>query len=292
MNNYILSFTVLFFSFFNLTGCAYLRAKMDAFRLPPPTLQITSVSPTFSKTLGQTLITLRGTLFQKGLRVEIGKNNCESLKVLSDTELNCLAPASPKATVNISVINPDGKTAVLTDSFIYSDQLMSPSISGFMPTNGSTNGSTLLIISGSQFRTGTSVTIGEKPCLSLTVTSASTMTCLTPPGSLGPVKISVTSPEGPTASLNSKYTYSQPETYTALKAEVLTNRCSQCHGNSGGFSTQSYSEILSKVSPGNPAGSLLYQQVANNYMPRNGEPLTPAEKQKIFDWIVDGAKNN
>lgn len=39
-------------------------------------------------------------------------------------------------------------------------------------------------------------------------------------------------------------------------------------------------------------GSLLYQQVASGLMPRGGPPISMPKKQKIFDWILAGAKDN
>ena len=276
----------------HFTSCTYLRAKIAAFRLPPPTLQITSIAPTVSPTAGGIILTIRGTLFKNGIRVVIEKNNCDVVHVVSDTELNCRIPKNPAATVAISVINPNGETALMADSFVYADKLEAPIISKVTPAEGSINGFTILTISGAYFRSGDQVKIGSKSCSSVKVISAGAIECETPAAALGKVNVTLQDSDGATAKLNSAYTYTTPETYSSLKADVLTNRCSSCHGNSGGFSTQIYSQIVSKVSSENPNGSLLYQQVMSGLMPRGGPALLPTEKQKIFDWILDGAKDN
>ncbi len=269
-----------------------MRAKVAAFRAPPPKLQISSITPTQSATSGDITLTLRGTLFKNGSRVLIGKINCASIQFISDTELNCQVPKTFSSTVDISVVNPNGEIATIENSFVFADTFMAPTIHKVTPREGSINGSTVLTISGSNFRSGASVKVGEKSCLSVKLVSAATIICETPPAGPGQVNVTVQDSEGFKAMLNSVYTYAPPETYSALKADVFTNRCSSCHGNSGGFSTQIYSQIISKVSRGNPTGSLLYQQVFSGLMPQGGEPLSQVEKQKIFDWILDGAKDN
>ena len=292
MNKFCSRFTSILFLGLTLHSCTYLRAKIAAFRLPPPTLQISSISPTVSSTAAGSDLTIYGTLFKNGIRVVIGKNNCDAVHVISDTELNCRIPKNSASTVGISVTHPNGETVTMADAFVYADKLAAPVMSKVNPTEGSINGSTILTITGAYFRKGDQIKIGLKSCLSIKVISAGTIVCETPPASSGKANITLQDSDGITTTLNSVYTYTSPETYSALKADIFTNKCSSCHGNSGGFSTQIYSQIFSKVLPGNPNGSLLYQQVASGLMPRGGPLLLPSEKQKIFDWILDGAKDN
>jgi ubiquinol-cytochrome c reductase cytochrome b subunit len=71
---------------------------------------------------------------------------------------------------------------------------------------------------------------------------------------------------------------------------ILQNSCTQCHSN-----IASYSGTLSKVSPGNPANSLIYQHLTGSVqpqMPLGKDPLPKDEIQTIKNWIQDGAKNN
>lgn len=66
---------------------------------------------------------------------------------------------------------------------------------------------------------------------------------------------------------------------------VFKEKCGACHGNAGGFSAGSYSDVMKAVTPGDPAGSELIkvQQVAH---PGN---FTDAELSRVIDWISGGA---
>jgi len=222
----------------------------------------------------------------------IGATFCGSTSFISATEATCLLPAKSSGTYSISITNPDGGSTTLTGGIIYGDVLGPPMVSGVAPTTGSTSGNTAVTISGTQFQTGATVLFDSNSCTSVTVVSANSITCITPAHAAGAVTVTVTNPDAQTNTLSSGYTYVTPPTYTSLKADVLTTRCASCHGSSGGFSTQTYSSIITRVTPGNPSASLLYTRVANDSMPASGGPLTAAQKQKIYDWIMDGAPNN
>jgi hypothetical protein len=68
--------------------------------------------------------------------------------------------------------------------------------------------------------------------------------------------------------------------------EILEARCSACHDW-----TSSYESIVAggRVVPGNPESSRLYQKVASDEMPAEGEKLSPDQKAFIKGWIAAGA---
>lgn len=90
-----------------------------------------------------------------------------------------------------------------------------------------------------------------------------------------------------------------PEKETKFGEQVLPifeNNCATpgCHDGSGQFSLQSYDEISSRVKAGDPRGSELYKvitKLSGNAMPPDG-PLSDAQINAVYTWILQGAKDN
>jgi YVTN family beta-propeller protein len=97
------------------------------------------------------------------------------------------------------VTTPQGTSAVNVpgDEFTYED---APTVTGVAPDNGSTAGGTAITITGTGFIGATAVDIGPaNACTSaFIVVSATSITCTTPPGA-GTVGITVTTPQGTSA---------------------------------------------------------------------------------------------
>jgi len=72
----------------------------------------------------------------------------------------------------------------------------------------------------------------------------------------------------------------------ATVREILDRSCSACHDWTG-----SYDSIVAggRVTPGSPENSLLYQKIATDEMPMEGEKLTADQKAFIKGWIAAGA---
>jgi hypothetical protein len=70
--------------------------------------------------------------------------------------------------------------------------------------------------------------------------------------------------------------------------EVLDRSCSACHDWTG-----SYDSIVAggRVVPGSPEKSLLYQKIATDEMPMEGDKLTADQKAFIKGWIAAGASS-
>lgn len=77
---------------------------------------------------------------------------------------------------------------------------------------------------------------------------------------------------------------------------IFQSRCVGCHGNSGGYSVETYAHLTSKnIVPGNPDQSTLVKYISGinqPQMPLGLEPLTKDQIQTIKNWIKDGAQNN
>ncbi len=82
--------------------------------------EITSVAPVFGPTAGGTVVTILGTGFQFGATVAFGALPGTAASFVSPTSLTAVTPASSgSGPVNVSVTNPSGQVAVLTNGFTY-----------------------------------------------------------------------------------------------------------------------------------------------------------------------------
>lgn len=69
-------------------------------------------------------------------------------------------------------------------------------------------------------------------------------------------------------------------------AQMMQEKCSACHGNSGGFNAGSYEEVIKAVQPGSPEDSLLVQSQQAGVHPGQ---FTEEELQVLVDWVTAGA---
>ncbi len=81
-----------------------------------------------------------------------------------------------------------------------------PTASSFSPTSSGTSGGPTLTIEGTNFITGTSVTVGGVEATDVNVLSGTTLTCTTPVGSPGTASVVVTTAGG-SATAASSFTY-------------------------------------------------------------------------------------
>ena len=90
-----------------------------------------------------------------------------------------------------------------------------PAIATITPASGLPKGGTVLTITGSWLGTTTAVTIGGVPATSFTIVNSSTLTVVTPPSTVGPKPVSVTTAGG-TATRPNGFTYAVPW-YTVIE---------------------------------------------------------------------------
>ena len=122
--------------------------------------------------------------------------------------LCCKTPAGAVGTTSVVVTTPQGSA---TGSFTYVSTL--PTISSYgdaiIPNSGPTTGGTVITITGTNFLTGTTVTVGGNAAASVVVVSSTKVTAITPAGSLGAKHVTVTT-SGGTATANNAFTYIDP----------------------------------------------------------------------------------
>jgi Planctomycete cytochrome C len=93
--------------------------------------------------------------------------------------------------------------------------------------------------------------------------------------------------------------YFQNKILPLIVSSCAKSNCHDAISREDGVELTSYDKIMAggEVRPGNPAGSKLYKVLnetdPSKIMPQPPSfPLTPAEKDLIYKWILQGAKNN
>ncbi len=174
---------------------------------------IASLSAPSGPETGGTALTITGTNFAPGAVVVFSNTggvtasgvNCS---VTASTTISCLTPSFPAGSTTIAVTNVDGQSAS-TSAFVFVASIpfstaTAPSIT---PGTGSTNGGTLVTISGSDFAAGAAVTINGLPADRVAVANVNTIQASVPANPAGLKTVVVTNPSGSGAALAGGYTY-------------------------------------------------------------------------------------
>ncbi len=185
---------------------------------------IDSITPTEGGILGGTLLTITGTQLGATSEVRVGGVPCTGLVVVSPTMVKGVIPPGQAGPAEVTVTTPAGSVTAGT-SFTY----QALSVSSLTPSSGIYLGGTPITISGSYLGGVTSVTIGGIPASNVVAVNSTTVTAVTPVGSLGPQNVVVTGPKG-TATLVGGFSYviiTVPSWATVIEAEpdpaVVTN---------------------------------------------------------------------
>jgi Domain of unknown function (DUF4082)/IPT/TIG domain len=204
-------------------GTASLASGFDYVANPT----VTGVSPSSGPASGGTTVTISGTGFQSGAIVAFGAMLAASVTVNSPTQIQAVTPAGSTGTVSITVTNPDNGAGILASAFTFD------SVGGAQPqiTSATTDpgaagssascvnqlpvGSTAmctLTITGSNFQSGATVTLGAAgAATNVNVVTSTTITATVPTYSTPQtyVNITVTNPGGLSSTLNNGFFYGQ-----------------------------------------------------------------------------------
>ncbi len=204
----------------SLTNANGSSTRLGAFRYhAAPALA--SVAPGRGPAAGGTSVTLTGTGFLLDdagtTQVIIGGFGASSVVVVNDTLLTCLTPGGhPDARVNVVVANANG-SATLVDGFRYNP---APTLTALLPVRGPALGGTTVTLTGSGFVLGSpgpnTVLFGAVPATGVNALNDTTLTCVTPPGTLGAsVDVSLRNANG-TATVTAGFRYTPLPALTAL----------------------------------------------------------------------------
>jgi hypothetical protein len=136
------------------------------------------------------------------------------------------------------VANPFG-SAILKAAFNYYDRLSQPVIESVLPEYGSGEGGAQLTITGTDFASGATVTVGERPATEVEVRLKldtngqpvvhektgrvlTEITCVAPAGKAGPARITVTNRDGGTTFADGLFTYISVPHLTKLEPTAGT----------------------------------------------------------------------
>ena len=162
---------------------------------------VTSVTPLQGSILGGTQITINGTNLTGTTAVKIGGVACTNLQVLSPTLVKAVTPAGSAGEVPISVVTPAG-TLLAPTPFTY----VQLSIASVSPNQGIFSGGTAITITGSFLNGASSVKVGGVSATDVVAVNSTTVTAVTPAGSIGPASVEVTGAKG-TATASGAFTY-------------------------------------------------------------------------------------
>lgn len=151
-----------------------------------PELTFVSLEPAHGPTTGMTTTTLKGTGFQEGLQILFGDTLALFPFVLSDGIVNCTAPPHASGTVDVRILLPDGREAVMEDAFTYQGALRLDSVE---PAQGSPQGGTPVRIRGAGFLQGPTFLFGGRAAVGVEVMDDETALVVTPPGEPGVVSL-------------------------------------------------------------------------------------------------------
>ena len=162
---------------------------------------VTSVTPLQGWILGGTQITINGTNLGGTLAVEVGGVACTSLQVLSSTLVKAVTPAGKSGAVAITIISAAG-IGFAPSPYTY----VQNSIASVTPNQGGFSGGNAITITGAFLNGATSVRIGGVACTDVVAVNSTTVTAVTPAGSVGSASVEVTGPKG-TATAGNAFTY-------------------------------------------------------------------------------------
>lgn len=175
---------------------------------PRPT--ITKLKPREGPATGGTSVTITGTKFAGATAVKFGSTNASSFTVKTATSITAKSPPG-SGTVDVTVTTPEGTSLTSSaDEFHYL-----PVVTKLSPVSGPVGGGTTVTITGAEFTGATSVKFGSIEATSFTISSATSITAVSPVELAGVVNVTVTTPAG-TSPISSKDKFNFTPTVTGL----------------------------------------------------------------------------
>jgi hypothetical protein len=167
---------------------------------------VTKVSPIKGPASGGTVVKITGSGFTGVTTVRFGTQSA-SFTVTSPTKITATAPAQAVGTVDVTVTNGAGTSAVSTvDHFKYT-----PSVTAVTPSKGTIAGGTSVTVTGSGFALGSATIFkfGSPKATAVSCSSSTTCTMHTPPHAAATVNAKATVAGIPSPkSAGDQFTYS------------------------------------------------------------------------------------
>jgi formylglycine-generating enzyme required for sulfatase activity len=157
----------------------------------PCPASISRITPTEGCFVGGTTITITGSYLGTATEVAIGGVPATNVTVNSPTTVTATTPTGILGPAAVSVTTAAG-TYTAPQTFTY----MPASVSSIAPNAGTTAGGSQITITGAYLGLTTGVSIGGAACTGVTVVNATTVTAMTPAGTLGNADLVISGGKG------------------------------------------------------------------------------------------------
>jgi hypothetical protein len=179
---------------------------------------VTALVPPAGSLAGGNVVTITGAHLTGATAVSFGATAASSFTVVSDTQVTATAPAG-SGTVDVRVTTPNGTSiAAPADRYTYTS---APVVGGVSPNKGPVAGGNVVTITGMNFARASAVSFGGTPATSFSVLGNTLISAVAPPGTAGPVDVTVTTPGGTSATdAGDQYTYVATPTVTGVSPDT------------------------------------------------------------------------
>jgi hypothetical protein len=150
---------------------------------------VSKVSPVKGPAGGGTAVKIAGAGFARVSSVRFGGESA-AFTVLSSSKITATAPPGTPGTVDVTVVNPAGTSALSSaDRFKYT-----PSVTAVAPSSGTTAGGTSVTVTGSGFALGSATVFkfGSPKATAVSCASSTTCTMLSPKHAAATVQVKAT----------------------------------------------------------------------------------------------------
>ena len=178
-----------------------------------PGVVVTSINPSSGTQLGGTSVTITGGSFQTGATVTLGDSSATDVVVVSSNTITAITPVHPAGTVDVIVTNANGLSDTLKNGFEF---IAHPRVTSINPTSGTQLGGTSVTITGSNFQSGATVTLGDSSATDVVVVSSNTITAITPVHPAETVDVIVTNANGLSDTLKNGFEFSAHPVVTVV----------------------------------------------------------------------------
>lgn len=192
-----------------------------------------SFSPTTGPLTGGTVVTIAGgTGFSFATRITLGTiaNIVPTSVNAAGTSLTFVTPAKPAADPAAAALSTTAPVYAL-GTFTYATPAAPPTVTAISPNSGPTAGGQSVVITGTGFAAGATVTIGGAAATFVGFVSSTTLTATTPAGVAGATSVIVKNADGQSGALTGGYTYA------GVVGIAGTNGSHLGLSNTGGFTT-------------------------------------------------------
>jgi hypothetical protein len=213
---------------------SYMRTFVNnATCMSPAGPAITSVSPASGSFGGGQLVTISGSGFVAGATLSFGGSPAIGVIVVNSATITATTPAHAVGAVTVRVSNPavaglTNGNAILLGGYQYTSSPPAPVVTSLGPASGPLAGGTTVTVHGNDFENGAKVTFAGAGQVSATFVNSGTLTVTTPANTAGIKSVTVTNPDGGTATVSNGYFYANPsgtlQFYTLTACRLVDTR--------------------------------------------------------------------